>query len=101
MTGDASQAAGAAGAQAANAVDGKADGHSLSANVSPKRLGVRVLEPTFSLTPFLSIDAVGSEIWTSLQMYINGDTHQRVPNHSSIILLSVRLLGFVVGLLCE
>jgi len=42
-----------------------------------------VLAPTFSSTPFLSIDAAGSEIWTALHAYINGDTHQGVLNNSS------------------
>ena len=44
--------------------------------------------PTFPSTPFLSIDAVGSEIWTALHEHINCGTHQRVPNRSSIDLLN-------------
>ena len=44
--------------------------------------------PTFTSTPFLSIDAVGSEIWIALHVYINDDTHQRVPYHSPIDLLN-------------
>ena len=57
-----------------------------------------VLGTTFPSTPFLSIDAVGSEIWTALHEYINCGTHQRVHNHSSVsLVLNVRLLGFVVG----
>jgi hypothetical protein len=47
--------------------------------------------------PFLSIDAVGSKIWTALHEYIDCDTHQRAPNKSSIKLLNVRVLGFSVG----
>ena len=58
-----------------------------------------VLGSTFPLSSFLSIDAVGSEVWTALHEYINGDTHQRVPSHSPIYLLSVRLIDFVVGCL--
>ena len=32
---------------------------------------------------FLSIDAVGSELWTALHEYINGDTHKSVFDNSS------------------
>ena len=37
----------------------------------------------FSIVPFLSIDAVGSELWTALHEYINGDTHKSVFDNSS------------------
>ena len=40
-------------------------------------LGVRVLRAAFSSTPFLSIDAVGSGLWTALREYTDCDTHQR------------------------
>ena len=56
-----------------------------------------MLGPAFSSTPFLSIDAVGSEIWTALHEYTDCDTHQRAPNNSSIKLLNVRVLDFAVG----
>ena len=46
---------------------------------------------------FLSIDAVGSELWTSLHEYIDCDTHRRAPNNSSIKLLNVRVLDYAVG----
>ena len=55
--------------------------------------------PTFPSTSFLSIDAVGSEIWTALHEYIDCDTHQRAPNKSSIKLLHVRVLDYAVGCL--
>ena len=44
-----------------NANDAKVADHSLSANVSPQRLGIRVLGANFQWTPFLSIDAVGPD----------------------------------------
>ena len=37
----------------------------------------------FSIVSFLSIDAVGSELWTALHEYINGDTHKSVFDNSS------------------
>ena len=58
-----------------------------------------MLGPTFPSTSFLSIDAVGSEIWTALHEYIDCDTHQRTPSNSPFKLLHVRLLGFAVGCL--
>ena len=45
-------------------------------------LGVKELEVAFSILPFLSIDAVGSELWTALHEYINGDTHKSVFDNS-------------------
>ena len=56
-----------------------------------------VLGTTFSPTSFLSIDAVGSEIWTALHGYIDCDTHRRAPNNLSIKILNVRVLDYVVG----
>ena len=44
-----------------NAKGAKVGDHSLSANVSPQRLGIRVLGANFQWTPFLSIDAVGPD----------------------------------------
>ena len=44
-----------------NANDAKVAGHSLSANVFPQRLGIRVLGADFQWTPFLLIDAVGPD----------------------------------------
>ena len=58
-----------------------------------------MLGAAFSSTPFLSIDAVGSELWTALHGYIDCCTHQRAPDDSSIELPHVRLLGLVVGCL--
>ena len=42
-----------------------------------------MLGAAFSSTQFLSIDAVGSELWTALHEYINGDTHKSVFDNSS------------------
>ena len=42
-----------------NAKGAKVGDHSLSAKVSPKRLGMGVLGANFKSTSFLSIDAVG------------------------------------------
>ena len=56
-----------------------------------------MLGAAFSSTPFLSIDAVGSELWTALHEYIDCDTHRRLPNTSSIQLLNVRVLDYAVG----
>ena len=42
-----------------NAKGAKVADHSLSANVFPQRLGIRVLGANFQWAPFLSIDAVG------------------------------------------
>ena len=56
-----------------------------------------MLEAAFSSTPFLSIDAVGSELWTALHEYIDCDTHGRAPSNSSIKLLNVRVLDYAVG----
>ena len=53
-----------------------------------------MLGVAFSSTPFLSIDAVGSEIWAALHEYIDCGTHRRAPNNSSIKLLNVRVLDF-------
>ena len=58
-----------------------------------------MLRAAFSSTQILSIDAVGSELLTSLHEYIDCGTHQRAPNDSSIKLLHVRLLDLVVGCL--
>ena len=44
--------------------------------------GVRELEVVFSIVPFLSIDAVGSELWTALHEYISGDTGQSAFDNS-------------------
>ena len=44
-----------------NASDAKVAEHSLSANVFPHRLGIRVPGANFQWTPFLSIDAVGPD----------------------------------------
>ena len=55
-----------------------------------------MLRAAFPSTPFLSVYAVGSELWTSLREYIDCDTHQREPNNSSINFSSVRVLGFTV-----
>ena len=63
----------------------------------PPKVRNDVLGPSFTSTPFLSIDAVGSEIWTALHGYTKCDTHLRIPNQSSIKLLNVLVLGFVVG----
>ena len=41
------------------------------------------LEVAFSIVPFLSIDAVGSELWTALHEYINGGTLSRASDNSS------------------
>ena len=67
----------------------------------PPKVRDGVLGPSFTSTPLLSIDAVGSGIWKALHEYINGDTHQRVANHSPIDLINVRPLDFIVGLLGE
>ena len=48
-----------------------------------RSLRCRELEVAFSIVPFLSIDAVGSELWTALHEYINGDTHKSVFVNSS------------------
>ena len=61
---------------------------------SDAALGVGVLGAAFSSTPFLSIDAVGSEILTALHQYIDCNTHQRAPSNSSIKLLHVRVLDY-------
>ena len=37
-------------------------------------LRVGMLEVAFTIVPFLSIDAVGSELWTALHEYISGGT---------------------------
>ena len=51
-----------------------------------------MLGAAFSSMSFLSIDAVGSELWTSLLEYTDCDTHRRAPSNSSIKLLHVRVL---------
>ena len=43
----------------------------------------------FSTVPFLSIDAVGSELLTRLLEHIDCDTDQRTPKNSSIKLSNV------------
>ena len=60
-----------------------------------------MLEAAFSSTPFLSIEAVGSELLTSLHEHTDYGTHQRAPNDSSIELLHVRVLDCEVGFLVE
>ena len=55
-----------------NAGDAKVADH-FSANVFPQIL--RVLGANFQSTPFLSIDAVGSDFWPQLHELINGVTH--------------------------
>ena len=67
----------------------------------PQQARDDVLGPSFTSLRFFSIGAVGSEIWTALHEYIDCGTHQRGPNHSSIELLNVRILGFDVGLFGE
>jgi hypothetical protein len=42
-----------------------------------------MLEVAFSIVPFLSIDAVGSELWTAPHEYISSDTDESVFDNSS------------------
>ena len=71
--------------------------HSPTVTYPPKARDGRLGTTFVPSTPFLSIDAVGSEIWTLLHEYIDCGTHQRAPNNLSIKLLNVRVLGFAVG----
>ena len=59
----------------------------------PPKVRDDVLGSIFTSTSFLSIDAVGSEIWIALHEYTDCDTHQRTPNNSPIKLLNLRVLG--------
>ena len=56
-----------------------------------------MLGAAFSSTPFLSIDAVGSEILTALHEHIDCGTYQRAPNNSSIKPLNIRVLDYAAG----
>ena len=49
----------------------------------------------FSIVPFLSIDAVGSELLARLLEYIDCDTHQRTPKNSSIKLSNAHVFDIV------